>query len=66
MEGVKVDTVNPQKVERLEMRLFKAEDEITRLSKAIERISIAMTAVRMEDPALQVKRYGHATRSKAK
>ena len=55
-----------QRILQLENLLHEQEVEIKRLSNAIERISIAMTAVRMEDPALQVKRYGHATRSKAK
>ena len=66
MEGVKVNIDTQQKFQMLEMIIDKQSKELTRLSNAIERISIAMTAVRMEDPALQVKRYGHATRSKAK
>ena len=66
MEGVKVNIDTQQKFQMLEMIIDKQSKELIRLSNAIERISIAMTAVRMEDPALQVKRYGHATRSKAK
>ena len=66
MEGVKVNIDTQQKFQMLEMIIDKQSKELTRLSNAIERISIAMTAVRIKDPALQVKRYGHATRSKAK
>ena len=44
-----MDTVTQRKFEMLEMIIDKQEKELTRLSNAIERISIAMTAVRMNE-----------------
>ena len=38
-----------QKFQMLEMIIDKQSKELTRLSNAIERISIAMTAVRMNE-----------------
>tara|TARA_R110000822_G_scaffold156868_1_gene296604 strand:- start:1180 stop:1320 length:141 start_codon:yes stop_codon:yes gene_type:complete len=42
------DSRTAQRIAQLEMRLHKADDEIQRLSKAIERISAAMTAVTLQ------------------
>tara|TARA_R110001606_G_scaffold3316_1_gene14531 strand:- start:1148 stop:1297 length:150 start_codon:yes stop_codon:yes gene_type:complete len=44
-----MDTVDRNKYERLDMLVHKQGIEIKRLSNAIERISIAMTAVRMNE-----------------
>jgi len=44
-----MDTVDQNKYERLDMLVHKQGIEIKRLSNAIERISIAMTAVRMNE-----------------
>ena len=44
-----MDTVAQNQYERLEMLVHKQSIEITRLSNAIERISTAMTAVRMNE-----------------
>jgi hypothetical protein len=44
-----MNTVDQHKYERLEMLVHKQSIEITRLSNAIERISAAMTAVRMNE-----------------
>ena len=49
MEGVKVDIDTQQKFQILEMIIDKQSKELTRLSNAIERISAAMTAVRMNE-----------------
>ena len=49
MEGVKVDIDTQQKFQMLEIVIDKQSKELTRLSNAIERISIAMTAVRMNE-----------------
>ena len=46
---VEMDTVTQRKFEVLEMVIDKQSKELTRLSNAIERISIAMTAVRMNE-----------------
>ena len=42
------DSRTIQRIAQLEMRLHKQDDEIQRLSKAIERISAAMTAVTLK------------------
>lgn len=44
-----MDTVTQRKLEVLEMIIDKQSKELTRLSNAIERISVAMTAVRMNE-----------------
>jgi len=44
-----MDIDTQQKFQILETIIDKQEKELTRLSKAIERISIAMTAVRMNE-----------------
>ncbi len=44
-----MDTVDQNKYERLDMLVHKQGIEIKRLSNAIERISVAMTAVRMNE-----------------
>ena len=49
MAGVKVNIDTQQKFQMLEMIIDKQSKELTRLSNAIERISIAMTAVRMNE-----------------
>ena len=49
MEGVNVDIDTQQKFQILEMIIDKQSKELTRLSNAIERICIAMTAVRMNE-----------------
>ena len=49
MEGVNVDIDTQQKFQMLEIVIDKQSKELTRLSNAIERISIAMTAVRMNE-----------------
>tara|TARA_R110001599_G_scaffold134483_2_gene312460 strand:+ start:650 stop:790 length:141 start_codon:yes stop_codon:yes gene_type:complete len=41
--------MDSQLIARLEMKLHKQQNEIDRLSNAIERISTAMTAVRMNE-----------------
>ena len=46
---VNMDTVTQRKLEVLEMIIDKQSKELTRLSNAIERISVAMTAVRMNE-----------------
>ena len=44
-----MNTVTQRKLEVLEMIIDKQSKELTRLSNAIERISVAMTAVRMNE-----------------
>ena len=44
-----MDTVDQNKYERLDMLVHKQGIEIKRLYNAIERISVAMTAVRMNE-----------------